>query len=429
MPVKKAGVGVSPGASPYKALPHQSPASHSTSSTSNINLNSVDKKPNLSLFGYSLSHLNNSTSYIVLTTALFVTTCGYSYYQELVIYSWFQRKLGVFTTMLYFIGSALCIIVEKLIVTGLAPMDRRSPWSFHILLSFLKLGAQMLTNMAMQHINYPAKVLFKSAIPIAQMFIGIIFLQKKYKYRDYLVVVLLCLGLVIFLTGNSKQPDANIYGIALVTLSTLGAASIPMVQEHCMNIYGSLPNEILYFSFIGASTLSLIAAIVTGEFIPGMAFLASHDTKLLPNNSNYHSHQHEYHVIKAPWLSLIMLCTLGYLGAHCSTAITQHFGSLVNGITSTARKATTIGLSYFLFPEEHPLTIQHAFGSIIFFSGLIMRLFHKSSDSSGNYHLDKKDENLDNTTTTIITNNNNNNNNNNRLEDTNMPTNNTQIYV
>jgi hypothetical protein len=75
--------------------------------------------------------------------------------------------------------------------------------------------------------------------------------------------------------------------------------------------------------------------------------------------------------------SLISFCSFGYLGAIFSTAITHHFGSLVNGICNTARKALTLALSFELFPERNNLTNQHLIGSVIFFSGLLIRVLSK----------------------------------------------------
>eukprot|EP01041_Mallomonas_annulata_P007332 gene7332-14961_t len=61
---------------------------------------------------------------------------------------------------------------------------------------------QALTNLSMSQINYPAKVLFKSAMPVITMF----------------------LGLYIFLmSGDQSTPQWTPYGLILVTCSLFGA--------------------------------------------------------------------------------------------------------------------------------------------------------------------------------------------------------------
>lgn len=80
--------------------------------------------------------------------------------------------------------------------------------------------------MCMAHINYPAKVLFKSANPIVTMIFGLVWFNKKYALRDYVVVALLVLGLYVFMHGSSSKdsPKGTGYGIFLVTMSMFGSA-------------------------------------------------------------------------------------------------------------------------------------------------------------------------------------------------------------
>lgn len=92
----------------------------------------------------------------------------------------------------------------------------------------MKTIAQGMSNLSMTEINYPAKVLFKSANPIVTIIIGRFYLNKKYQMRDYFVVVLLVIGLYIFITdesaarGADSQPRSTLIGIIYVTISMLG---------------------------------------------------------------------------------------------------------------------------------------------------------------------------------------------------------------
>ena len=97
---------------------------------------------------------------------------------------------------------------------------------YYLLLVLLKTATQGLTTMCMAHINYPAKVLFKSANPIVTMIFGLVWFNKKYALRDYVVVALLVLGLYVFMHGSSSKdsPKGTGYGIFLVTMSMFGSA-------------------------------------------------------------------------------------------------------------------------------------------------------------------------------------------------------------
>jgi hypothetical protein len=61
------------------------------------------KKP-LVIFGFDISHMSPYLQYLVLAGGLMFFMCLYGYYQELVVYGWFKRKLSLFSTFLHFIG-------------------------------------------------------------------------------------------------------------------------------------------------------------------------------------------------------------------------------------------------------------------------------------------------------------------------------------
>ena len=64
---------------------------------------------------------------------------------------------------------------------GTAPP--RLAFGYYVLLVFLKTATQGFTTACMSHINYPAKVLFKSANPIITMCIGLCWFRKTYPTR------------------------------------------------------------------------------------------------------------------------------------------------------------------------------------------------------------------------------------------------------
>lgn len=205
------------------------------------------------------------------------------------------------------------------------------------------------------------QVLFKSAQPIVTMLIGITWFRKRYPPRDYFVVILLVVGLYVFMSGDATaQPTGTGLGILLVTLSLIGSASVPMVQEHCMAVYDASVEELLYIQYLGSTVVSFFLAFVSGDLLAGVSFLLS-------SGDVY------------TWLRFIAFCSFGFWGANFSTALTKRFGALVNGITNTARKAVTLALSFALFPERNTLTPMHEVGAVIFFSGLLVRVFNKGS--------------------------------------------------
>lgn len=369
-------------------LPANVSESNGTSTTTiDINKNDIihdkekskDERP-LTLFSIDLSSLSPTIQYIVLAFGLILFMCLYGYYQELVVYGWFDRKLSIFSTFLHFLG---CLSFAQLqrnlskrsnnniqqhsqqhgpFVFTLGTAPPKIAIFYYLLLIFVRTGAQGMSNLSMTQINYPAKVLFKSASPIITMIIGITWFRKTYPIRDYIVVVLLILGLYIFITSDhSASPQSTKLGIIYVVISLFGSAAIPMIQEHCMITYNSSIEDLLYHTFLGSAIVSFILACISGEFIQGIYFLIQ--------TGSIHT-----------WFIMFAFTIFGFIGTNFSAALTLQYGALVNGITNTFRKAVTLGLSFLLFPDRNEITGYKIIGSIIFFSGLIVRILSKTEN-------------------------------------------------
>merc|ERR1712127_175099 len=89
-------------------------------------------------------------------------------------------------------------------------------------------------------------------------------------------------------------------------------------------------------------------------------------------------------------LTMVLFSTTGFLGSSCSAAITKSFGALTMSITSTARKATTIFLSFALFPNE--CTVEHVGGIFLFIASLVAKSL-RASKRGYHHHHHKKVEN------------------------------------
>jgi hypothetical protein len=63
-----------------------------------------DHQKPLIIFGVDITHFNSFMQYAILASGLLFFMCLYGYYQELVVYGWFNRKLSLFSTFLHFLG-------------------------------------------------------------------------------------------------------------------------------------------------------------------------------------------------------------------------------------------------------------------------------------------------------------------------------------
>jgi len=234
-----------------------------------------------------------------------------------------------------------------------------------------------MTNLAMQYINYPAKTLMKSSRVVFTMLFGVLITRKKYQFMDYFVVLCMVAGLVIFMHADATssavfQPS----GVIMLTISLLCDGAISNMSESIMRNYGVGQDEFIFRMYSIALIAISAAAAVKGDFQLGMLWMMQPGT--------YDEMMQGVPAAEATWsvsgkiAVVVLFSSMGFFGSSCSAAITKHFGALTMSITSTARKATTLFLSFFLF--NNVCTMEHILGVVIFISALAAKSLRRSKD-------------------------------------------------
>lgn len=211
---------------------------------------------------------------------------------------------------------------------------------------------QSLTNMSMRYLNYPAKVLFKSSRIVPVMMVGCFIQRRRYHIRDYASVLLIVAGLILFMEGDMKSsPTFSYYGVSLISVALLVDAAILNVQEFVLNKYKAHQDELILYSYLSGTVVQFIICYMWGELGEGINFVR-------------HTSSNTFTVV-----ALYSVC--GFLGVSCVAAVTKRFGELISSITTTARKATNLFLSFFLYPKD--LSTLHISGIIVFCIGLLLK--------------------------------------------------------
>jgi hypothetical protein len=299
----------------------------------------------------------------------------FSIFQEIVVYEWFQRELSVFTAALHFLGCIVCALPFEIaankesyssnttcLSTVLHLFSRRAPLSRLLLLSVLKSITQTFSNLSMQYINFPTKMLFKSALPIATMLLGLLW-GRRYSTLEYAAVCTLTVGIMLFMMGRELSfPEGSMQGFVYVTISLLSAALTPIWQEHLSSTYRSTVSELLLYSYVGSLALCGGLSGLLGQTSKGVSLL-------LESSSWFY------------WACLLGFSTFGYLGANCSVGITLRFGALTNGICNSSRKIITVLVSILAFPTRNGVDSVQVLGLAVFVAGLSMRIYGKQRSS------------------------------------------------
>jgi hypothetical protein len=167
-----------------------------------------------------------------------------------------------------------------------------------------------------------------------------------------MVVALLSLGLVFFIQADVKvSPSFHPLGIIFISMALAVDAAIVNIQEYTLRKYDASHDELIFYSYGLGSFILLAYCLLSMELYDGIVFLRSQ-----PPLST---------------ICLVIFCSCGYFGVTCVAALTKKFGALASTMTTTARKALTLFLSFFIFPK--PATGMHVFGGVLFVLGLSVK--------------------------------------------------------
>ena len=359
--------------------------------------------PPLLLFGFNLSNrFSRKIQFCICAGGVFLFTLLYGYLQELMAVQIFSRDLALFlasiqffgyTFWAYFLRTVIAVIQKK---SGNTSPYKRSglllehnssgsngvfstskvPLTAYIGISLLRALDLGMTNSAMRYINYPAKTLIKSSRVIFTMLIGVIVSKKKYSKREYFNIFTMFIGLIIFLHADASQ--AAIFqplGVLMLITSLTCDGFITNWSETIMRQHNVDQDEYIFRLYSIAFLAITLVAHYRGEMIRGINFMTTPGTvqEILTGTEPTWSVNGKFFVI-------VMFSTSGFFGSSAAAAITKHFGALPMSITSTARKATTLFLSFALFGND--CSLEHIVGVAVFISALLMKATSKSMKGS-----------------------------------------------
>jgi len=347
------------------------------------------------ILGIDISHRSRKAQFISCASGVCCFSLVYGYLQELISVSLCNRQLGLFLAMMQF---TTYTFLSSLMHSYIAPRSKskhvtlkpgtpdasqKVPMRYYLFLSLLRATDAAFTNMAMAYINYPAKTLMKSSRVVFTMLFGTLFARKRYNIIDYSIVTLMVSGLVIFMHADANSSAVfQPIGIIMLTVSLLCDGAITNLSEQLMNQYDIGQDEFIY-NLYSITTLGILAAAAArGDLRDGISFLQTPGTLgeiqdgLVDVESSWS--------VPGKLFAIIVFSSAGFFASSCSAAITKEFGALTMSITSTARKAMTLFLSFALF--NHECTFEHVAGTVLFISALVAKSLRASRGCGGSGH-------------------------------------------
>eukprot|EP01116_Phalansterium_solitarium_P002621 TRINITY_DN1275_c0_g2_i1.p1 TRINITY_DN1275_c0_g2~~TRINITY_DN1275_c0_g2_i1.p1 ORF type:complete len:340 (-),score=99.48 TRINITY_DN1275_c0_g2_i1:83-1102(-) len=224
---------------------------------------------------------------------------------------------------------------------------RRAPLSYHATLAVLTVSGVGLGSYAIQLLNFPTWVLFKSSRVVAVMLGGILILRKQYTRQEYLGVAMLFVGLVTFSIGDIHTDSTFSWlGIVLVTAALASDAMLGNFQEKAFRTFKCSKNELLVYPYSIGCVLCLAFLVLTGELFDAVAYSARNPGVLL---------------------SLLVGNTLGYVGITFVYSLLEATDAVFTTVITSCRKAITIVLSFMIYSK--PFAWHYALGGFLVFCG------------------------------------------------------------
>ncbi|OEU09991.1 UAA-domain-containing protein [Fragilariopsis cylindrus CCMP1102] len=315
-----------------------------------------------------ISHVSRNGQFLICASGVFFFSLLYGFLQELLSVRLCSRQLGLYLATVQFVGYTFLAYILRTYVYQKQNPGRKTPkiissgscgvatlivpFKLYLGLSLLRAFELAMTNLAMQYINYPAKTLIKSSRIVFTMIFGALISGKKYNLTDYAIVMCMVCGLAIFLHADATSSAVfHSSGVVMLTISLMCDGAITNMSEKIMNQYKVGQDEFIFRMYSIALVAISAAAWAKGDLADGM-------------------------VSTGKICVVILFSSMGFFGSSCAAAITKQFGALSMSITSTARKATTLFLSFLLFDNE--CTMQHIIGIIIFICALTTKSIRRN---------------------------------------------------
>ena len=228
-----------------------------------------------------------------------------------------------------------------------------SVMGWYLALSLLIAAANGAATAALNYVNMPTKVCFKSAKIVTVMLLGRLCFGKNYPARVYVYMLNVVLGLACFLLSlKGGALGSSLPGVALLTLSVLADSLVPNVQQRLLTVLARPKHELVFHSNWISALLTASYAATTGELSSALFFLR-----------------------RRPYLALLLLAqsVCGYWGILVYLETVRGFGPKVTAVVTSCRKVFTIGVSAVVF--SHPLNYFHVLGVAAVFAGVIWDVY------------------------------------------------------
>jgi adenosine 3'-phospho 5'-phosphosulfate transporter B3 len=301
--------------------------------------------------------MSSNTQFAILGSAVFVFFGIHNYLQEAImnVPGW---NYGVMLGFFEVLGVTVCSFWERHYIRK--EYGRAAPISAYPLLTGCLLASSALSNLSLNFINFPTKVVFRSCKLIPTMIIASIWHAKIFSSVEYICAFAICVGLVLFAAADWElAPSFHPIGLLFVTLSVCADAVLPNAQERLFQA-GSSRLEVTVYTNILTLIAMTFTTMLSGDLWGCWKLLTTSDSLL----------------------SYILIYTIiSYVAISMHMNVVKRFGGVTAVLVATGRKGMTLILSFVLFPKG--FSWFYPAGAILVLGGLMYSSLYKMSQKKG----------------------------------------------
>jgi adenosine 3'-phospho 5'-phosphosulfate transporter B3 len=279
-------------------------------------------------FPQKLEALSPTSHFLVLALGVFFFFGLHNLLQEAIM-AVPDFKHGVMLGYMEVLGVAVCSFMERQ-QQRQHERVRVAPMSAYPLLTLCLLTSSALSNMSLNYINFPTKVVFRSCKLIPTMVVATVLHNKIFTTIEYACALAVCCGLVMFAAADwTISPSFNPIGLAMVCMSVVADAVLPNAQERLFKMGSSRLEVTLYTNMFTLLALS-VTTLLSGDLIEAVQLIVTSQRLIV------------YFTIYT---------FVAYLAISMHMSVVKRFGGVAAVLLATGRKGMTLVLSFLLFPK------------------------------------------------------------------------------
>ena len=292
---------------------------------------------------------------------LLVSFCSWGYLQEKIMTTNYVDSLGnkaryKNSQFLVFVNRILAFFIAIMIIMFRRQPRHKAPLYKYSYCSFSNIMSSWCQYEALKFVSFPTQVLAKASKVIPVMIMGKIVSNKKYEYYEYVVAVLISVGMMAFLFGNAGDSHSDRSTTFAGFIILIGYMSF---DSFTSNWQGALSSEYKMTPYQMMAGVNLFSCLLTsvsllqqGVFLSSLEFMS----------------QYSRFLGDCVVLSICSACGQLFI---FHTIIT--FGPVTFTIIMTCRQVFSVIVSCIVF--KHSLSAVSIIGVFVVFTAVFLKIY------------------------------------------------------